>query len=63
MTQPCNEHFDAGNLFSFVTDVDECASNPCDNNGICTDITDGYICNCTAGWTGPRCGQGREKGA
>ena len=26
--------------------VDECASNPCANNGTCTDLIAGYFCTC-----------------
>ncbi|XP_072010324.1 cubilin [Engystomops pustulosus] len=35
--------------------VNECASSPCQNGGICMDIIDGYTCNCTSGWTGFHC--------
>ena len=37
------------------TDVDECASDPCQNNGTCWDQVDGYLCNCTANYTGDNC--------
>ena len=32
-----------------------CSSNPCQNNGICTDTTTGYICTCITGFTGDTC--------
>ncbi|XP_033117369.1 uncharacterized protein LOC117117232 isoform X1 [Anneissia japonica] len=38
-------------------DVDECASNPCQNNGECVDGTNRYDCNCEPGWSGTVCGQ------
>ena len=41
-----------------VTDIDECASNPCLNGGTCVDRLDGFTCQCTSGFTGPICGNG-----
>ncbi|XP_069067650.1 cubilin [Pleurodeles waltl] len=35
--------------------VNECASNPCQNGGRCIDGVNGYSCNCTSTWTGPQC--------
>ncbi|XP_013797015.2 cubilin [Apteryx mantelli] len=35
--------------------IDECASNPCQNGGSCTDGVGGYSCECTSAWTGPQC--------
>ena len=37
------------------TDYDECVSDPCQNNGTCWDQVDGYLCNCTANYTGDNC--------
>ena len=31
-------------------DVDECASSPCYNNGICTDLINNYTCACVSGY-------------
>ena len=28
------------------TNIDECASNPCQNDAICEDDVNGFICNC-----------------
>ena len=39
----------------FATDVDECASDPCDNGGSCDDLVAGYNCTCAAGFTGANC--------
>lgn len=37
-------------------DIDECSSQPCQNNGICTDLLGGYRCNCDAtGFEGINC--------
>ena len=36
-------------------DVDDCADNPCQNEGQCTDLRGDYSCNCTNSWTGKNC--------
>ena len=45
--------------FKYFTDINECSSNPCLNNGTCADKINGYVCNCKAGYTGPRCESGK----
>ena len=35
----------------------QCAGEPCKNNGTCNNITNGYICTCTSGFTGHNCTQ------
>lgn len=32
--------------------IDECASDPCLNNGTCVDDVAGYFCQCTRGFDG-----------
>ena len=39
----------------FLVDIDECTSNPCVNGGTCIDQVNGYRCQCTSKWQGPRC--------
>ena len=34
------------------TEVNECLSNPCQNNGYCTDAVNGYQCGCLDGFKG-----------
>jgi EGF-like domain len=29
------------------TEIDECASSPCQNAALCMDLVDGFYCNCT----------------
>ena len=41
--------------FTFVSDIDECASNPCRNGGNCTDGINGYTCTCETGYEGTHC--------
>eukprot|EP00058_Branchiostoma_floridae_P022698 XP_002608188.1 hypothetical protein BRAFLDRAFT_125860 [Branchiostoma floridae] len=38
-----------------VTNIDECASDPCQYGGTCTDGVNGYTCECVAGYTGDDC--------
>ena len=42
-------------MYTLITDIDECASYPCDNGGNCTDLADGYECSCLPGFTGSDC--------
>ena len=39
----------------FVTDTDECANNPCENNGTCVDLVNAYECICVAGFNDTNC--------
>ncbi|XP_020615254.1 fibropellin-3-like [Orbicella faveolata] len=36
-------------------DINECASNPCLNDGTCTDRVNGFTCSCVPGFSGNRC--------
>ena len=42
------------------SDIDECASSPCKNNGSCIDDVGRFLCNCSAGYSGSMCGTGRN---
>jgi alpha-tubulin suppressor-like RCC1 family protein len=35
--------------------IDECAGNPCQNGGTCSDGVNGYTCSCPAGYMGTNC--------
>merc|ERR1711871_307704 len=35
--------------------VDDCASNPCQNGGTCQDGVNSFTCTCAAGYSGDRC--------
>uniref|UniRef100_A0A3B4AQ58 Sushi, nidogen and EGF-like domain-containing protein 1 n=1 Tax=Periophthalmus magnuspinnatus TaxID=409849 RepID=A0A3B4AQ58_9GOBI len=36
-------------------DVNECASNPCQNGGTCEDLINSFVCQCLPGYTGIHC--------
>ncbi|XP_019639762.1 PREDICTED: fibropellin-1-like [Branchiostoma belcheri] len=38
-----------------ASDIDECASNPCQNDGTCQDGLDSYHCHCPIGYGGDNC--------
>ena len=40
------------------TEIDECASNPCQFGGNCTDLINGYNCTCSDGYMGVLCETG-----
>ena len=35
--------------------INECAANPCKNNGTCTDSINRYTCSCQPGYSGTNC--------
>lgn len=45
-------------MFFLHTDINECDSDPCANNGTCIDMVNGFVCNCTAGFVGVFCMNG-----
>ena len=39
----------------YALDIDDCATNPCQNGGACTDGVDSYNCTCMDGFNGTNC--------
>jgi len=39
------------------TNINECASQPCQNNGRCLDLVNGFACQCSGFFVGARCEQ------
>ena len=44
-----------------LSDIDECAIQPCQNGGNCTDAENDYTCNCVAGYSGKNCSVGEDR--
>ena len=42
----------------YFLETDECESNPCLNNGTCTDLVYDYNCTCEHGYFGRNCENG-----
>ena len=42
-------------ILAVILDVDDCADDPCQNGGNCTDGVNDYNCTCAAGYTGRNC--------
>ena len=38
-----------------MSDIDECVSNPCQNEGLCVDGVNAYTCECSSGYSGVNC--------
>ena len=43
------------------TDINDCASQPCKNNGTCKDQVNSFICDCNEGYTGLTCETSKQK--
>ncbi len=40
---------------TYATDSDDCAAEPCLNDGQCFDLLDGFACDCAPGFGGDTC--------
>ena len=40
---------------SDITDINECASDPCNFGSTCINQVNSFTCNCAPGYGGPRC--------
>ena len=47
------------NKINGFTDINECVSLPCQNDGTCVDGANEYGCQCLPGWTGNECETGK----
>ena len=48
------------NNYSFLIDIDECASYPCDPFEMCVDLVGNFSCECFDGFTGLPCEYGKQ---
>ena len=44
----------------FVPDIDECASDPCQNGGTCVDEINKFLCRCGSYYRGTTCEYGEK---
>ena len=44
-----------------IVQVDECAEDPCLNDGHCIDLLGDFSCSCPLTWTGRRCEERVER--
>ena len=42
-----------------IPDINECESEPCQNNGICTQGVNDYTCDCASGYAAVNCEIGK----
>ena len=54
----CYVHYNF--LDCIFLDIDDCASNPCQNGGTCNDQLNGYKCDCAIGYEGYNCETGNN---
>ena len=43
----------------YFTDINDCASNPCLNNGVCNDGLASFTCDCLNGFRGDDCSESK----
>ena len=46
-------------LLIVCTDIDECATSPCQNGAMCNNLETGFVCDCADGYEGDRCETGK----
>ena len=51
----CNYNWILKDFQSSISDIEDCAPNPCQNGGVCTDKVNSYNCTCLAGFNGTNC--------
>ena len=39
----------------YVSEIDECSSDPCQNDALCQDRVNDYTCTCKDGYSGTNC--------
>ena len=54
------DHIIVFSVCCVVSDIDECASHPCQHEGTCADHVARYTCTCASGYGGASCQTGRS---
>ena len=52
-------YYAAFHMHDIVVDTDECANNPCQHGGSCSDELNKFSCSCANGYEGATCQTGR----
>ena len=42
-------------ILTFLADINECSSLPCQNGGTCVNMPGSYLCRCRTGYSGTNC--------
>jgi Notch-like protein len=53
--EPCGTGYESPAGKGQCTDINDCASSPCQNGATCADGVNSYSCACTAGYSGDNC--------
>ena len=48
-------------LFFIFSDINECENVTCQHGSVCVDEFNGFYCNCTTGYDGPYCENGKDQ--
>ena len=46
--------------FVYLSEINECASNPCQHGANCSDFVNEYNCTCVPGYNGSHCENGKK---
>ncbi|CAG2198032.1 unnamed protein product [Mytilus edulis] len=58
---PCPNKYKYMTVSYTCSDIDECASTPCQNGGTCADLINRYTCTCDSGYTGILCDENYDE--
>ncbi|CAG2198031.1 unnamed protein product [Mytilus edulis] len=56
---PCPNKYKYMTVSYTCSDIDECASTPCQNGGTCADLINRYTCTCDSGYKGILCDESK----